>query len=606
MGSRRWSNLTKIIVAITLAVLALILLITFRVLITPTIVAFLLAFILGYPVNWIQRSTGWARSISVALTYVVLLLVLVLMPVLILPRFADLAQSLQATLEGLVEDLRNVSTGPIFAFGPINFSPDMLIQQAGEMLGNLLVIATGNPLTLARGLTNSLITVVYVLVLNFWLLKDSYKLQRLAMDQIPVDYQEDARRLGLELRQIWHAFMRGQLTLAIVVALLTWIALLIVGMPNAGALALLAGVLEFLPSIGPAISGTIGTVFALFQGSTWLPANNLTFAIVVGLIYGIIGQLEGIYLIPRLVGGQVRLHPALAFVGVIAGTLVFGLLGVLLAMPIMASARTILSYVYRKLFDLEPFEPLRTPQASIRIPGLIAGRKIDAILFDLDGTLADLDWSSPNWARTHLHWMNDLVTPERRARDIRRLMVSVEGVINFLVSQSRRFKQRSEIDDEIHWLNQLRGHPPASDLTPIPGVPEMIEQLATQYRLGIVSTRPRHEIYKFLERADLSPDLFGVLIGREDTGNLLPHGEPLIAATDRLLLEANQILMVSDTDSNLRSARAIEMATVGVLCGLGEESDLLESDLILASTPELLDWLWVPSPQLSSLLRTPQ
>jgi predicted PurR-regulated permease PerM/phosphoglycolate phosphatase-like HAD superfamily hydrolase len=606
MGSRRWSNLTKIIVSATLAVLALVLLITFRVLITPTIVAFLLAFILSYPVNWIQRSTGWARSIAVMLTYVVLLTVLILMPVLILPRLADLALSLQSTLENLVEDLRNVSTGPLVSMGPISFSPDMLFQQAGELLGNLLVLATGNPLTLARGLTNSVITVVYVLVLNFWLLKDAYKLQRLLMDQVPVDYQEDVRRLGMELGQIWHAFMRGQLTLAITVALLTWVGLLIVGMPNAGALALLAGVLEFLPSIGPAISGTIGTAFALFQGSNWLPTNPLTFAIIVGLIYGIIGQLEGIYLIPRLVGGQVRLHPAIAFVGVIAGTLVFGLLGVLLAMPIMASARTLISYVYRKLFDLEPFEPLRAPQASIRIPGLIAGRKIDAILFDLDGTLAEADWAAPEWARTHLHWMDDLITPERRARDFRRFMVAIEGMVNFAVSQSRRFKPRRPIDEEISWLNHLRGHPPAAELTAIPGVAHMIEQLAAQYRLGVISTRPCSEILQFLERAEISPDHLTVVIGREDTGNLLPHSDPLTLAINRLFLEPSQVLMVSDTDSNLRSARAMEMATVGVLCGLGEESDLLESDLVLASTPELLDWLWVPSSQLSALLRTSQ
>lgn len=606
MGSRRWNNLTKIIVSATLAVLALVLLITFRVLITPTIVAFLLAFILSYPVNWIQRSTGWARPIAVALTYVVLLTVLILMPVLILPRLADLVFSLQATLEGLVEDLQNVSTGPLLRLGPISFSLDMLSRQAGELLGNLLVVATGNPLSLARGLTNSLITVVYVLVLNFWLLKDSYKLQRLLMDQIPVDYQEDVRRLGLELRQIWQAFLRGQLTLALVVGLLTWIPLVVIGMPNAGALALLAGVLEFLPSIGPAISGTIGTAFAFFQGSNWLPANNLTFAIIVSLLYAIIGQLEGIYLIPRLVGGQVRLHPALAFVGVIAGTLVFGLLGVLLAMPIMASARTILSYVYRKLFDLDPFEPLRTAQASIRIPGLIAGRKIDAIIFELDGALAELDWSAPEWARANLQWLDELVTPERRSHDVRRLMVGVEGVINFVVSLSRRFKSHEELDHEIAWLNTLRGHPPAAALTPIPGVPVMLEQLADQYRLVIVSTRPRVEILCFLQNAGIAPDLFALLIGREEPGNLLPHGDHLLLAASRLFLEPNQILMVSDTDSNLRSARAIEMATVGVLCGLGEEGDLLESDLVLTTTSELLDWLWVPTQQLSALLRTPQ
>jgi phosphoglycolate phosphatase-like HAD superfamily hydrolase len=275
-------------------------------------------------------------------------------------------------------------------------------------------------------------------------------------------------------------------------------------------------------------------------------------------------------------------------------------------MPIMASARTLLSYIYRKLFDLEPFEPLRTPQASIRIPGLIAGRKIDAILFDLDGTLAELDWTTLEWARSHFHWMDDLITPERRARDIRRLMVGVEGMINFVVSQSRRFKPSRQIDQKMRWLDHLRGHPPASELTPIPGVPHMLEQLASQYQLGIISTRPRQEILEFLERAELSPDHFALIVGREDGGNLLPHSDPLIAATNRLFLEANQILMVSDTDSNLRSARAMEMATVGVLCGLGEESDLLESDLILATTPELLDWLWVPTPQLSALLRTPQ
>jgi phosphoglycolate phosphatase-like HAD superfamily hydrolase len=202
--------------------------------------------------------------------------------------------------------------------------------------------------------------------------------------------------------------------------------------------------------------------------------------------------------------------------------------------------------------------------------------------------------------------MDDLITPDRRARDIRRLMIGVEGVINFVVSQSRRFRHTKEVDQEVLWLNHLRGYSPAVEMTPIPGVPQMLTQLSTQYRLGIISTRPRAEIFSFLEKAEIAPDLLALVIGREDVSNLLPHSDPLIAATNRLFLEANQVLMVSDTDSNLRSARAMEMATVGVLCGLGEESDMLESDLILATTPELLDWLWVPTPQLSALLRTPQ
>ena len=62
MSSRRWSNVTKIIVTTAIAILAVVLLVTFRVMVTPTIIAFLLAFIFNYPVNWIESRTGLPRG----------------------------------------------------------------------------------------------------------------------------------------------------------------------------------------------------------------------------------------------------------------------------------------------------------------------------------------------------------------------------------------------------------------------------------------------------------------------------------------------------------------------------------------------------------------
>lgn len=591
MGARRWSNLTKILVAATLAILAIVLLITFRVLIGPTVVAFLLAFILSYPVNWIQRSTGWARGIAVSAIYIVLLAVVVLTPVLVIPRLDNLITALQGTLQELIANLQNVSNGPFLQLGPYRLSLDMLLQETGNVLSNVLLLATGNPLSIARGVTNSVITIVYVLVLNFWILKDIYKLQRLFMDQIPVDYQEDARRIGQELGQIWHAFLRGQLTLALAMGVITWIPLLIIGMPNAGGLAVLAAVMEFLPSIGPGISGAVGTLFAFLQGSAWMPVNNLTFAIVVLIIYIITAQIENIYLIPRLVGGQVKLHPAVAFVGIIAGTLVFGLLGVLLAMPIMASTRVILRYLYRRLFDLEPFDSRRTGQTAIRIPGLIAGRKIEAIIFDLDGTLTGLDWTLVAWAKQPIGWLDRVLPPSLRGQAMRRILVSIEGMINFMVSQSRRLNNQQRINRILPTLDRLRGYPAAPHLEALPGVVHMLQQLAPQYRLVLVSTRDDTAIRHFFRNAGLSPTIFALILGRNAVRNLLPHSDALVHATSQLMLEPSQVLMVSDTDSNLRAARAAEMATVGVLCGLGEEKDLLESDLVLATTADLVDWL---------------
>ena len=81
--------------------------------------------------------------------------------------------------------------------------------------GNILLLATDNPLSIARGVTTSIIAIIYVAVLNFWLLKDMYKLQRLIFERVPADYQEDVHRLGRELGQIWDAFLRGQVTLAL-------------------------------------------------------------------------------------------------------------------------------------------------------------------------------------------------------------------------------------------------------------------------------------------------------------------------------------------------------------------------------------------------------
>jgi predicted PurR-regulated permease PerM/phosphoglycolate phosphatase-like HAD superfamily hydrolase len=591
MGSRRWNNLTKILVAATLAVLAILLLYTFRAMIAPTVVAFLLAFILSFPVDWIQRSTGWPRTAAVTAIYVVLIALISITPVILLPRTADLLQSLQATIEELVVSLQTFSPGPLLQFGTYELSVNNLFQGAGDLLSNVLLVGTGSPFAIARGVTTGVLSIVYVLVLNFWLLKDSYKLQRLVLEQIPTDYQEDARRLGSQLSGIWHAFLRGQLALALTVGLMVWILLSIVGVPNAPGLAFLAGIMEFVPSIGPAISGTIGTAVALFQGSTWMPVGNIAFAIIVSTIYTIIGQIESIYLIPRLVGRQVRLHPAVTFVGIISGTIVFGLLGVLLATPIIASARTILSYIYRKLLDLEPFEPEISLQASVRIPGLIAGRKIDAIIFDLDGTLAPINWRARTWAATHLQWLDQIISPDTRSRLVHHAMVNLEGLCNFIQSQLLRLKEGNFRNRIMPVLDLLRGYPPVDQLQPLPGLEPTLSNLATRYRLVIISTRTQQEIDCFLATAQLPPDTFYLTVGNDSVRNLLPQEEPLQLAATQLLLEPNQILVVSDTDVYLRSARALQMATAAVLCGLGQAQDVTEADLVLDHITDLADWL---------------
>lgn len=587
MPSRRWNTITKASVVTGLVLLTIWAVVMFRAMIPGTIVAFLLAFILSYPVNWIQRQTGWARTPAIVLLYVVILLLMSLMPILVLPRTTTLFTSLQQTLLDLIDSLQTAG----IAVGPIHIPINDLLGPLSEALQNILSVASVNPWSIFRGLTNGLLIVIYVMVLNFWLLKDLQKLQRLMIEQIPADYQEDVRRLAQEITQIWEGFLRGQIVLGVVIGLITWLVLVILGMHNAGGLALLAGVMELLPTVGPAISGTIATLVALFQGPTWLPVSNLTFALIVSITYAILGQVESVYFIPRLVGGRVKLHPAVAFVSVIAGALVFGALGVLLATPVVATLRTLLTYIYRKLLDQEPFEPRQTAQVGVRIRGLVGGRKIECIIFDLDGVLTAVDWRAVDWVEQQLAWLGRMVTDEQRQRYTRRLMISVEGMVNFLISQLSRAQDRRGLEQVLPFFNLLRGYPPPEQLILQPGVAATLHRLAYTYRLALISARDERSVRKFLNTVDLDQGIFELIVTRENVRNLLPHSESLLYLTERLQLTPNQILVVSDTDTNLRAGRAMGMAVAGVLSGLGEAGDMDETDLTLSSLPELEEWL---------------
>lgn len=591
MNSNHWGNATKIVVTTILITLLIVLLITFRVMIPPTIVAFLLSFILSYPVNWIQQRTGWPRGGTVAIIYITILLLLALTPALFISRAIELVNSLQTSLEALITELQNPSAAPVFRWGSFEFPLETLLQDAGGLLSSLLSVVSTNPFSIAREVTTRILTIIYVLVLNFWILKDFYKLQRFFFEQIPTSYQEDVRRLAQQLGNVWHSFLRGQLVLGLVVGSITWVALTIAGMPNAGGLALLAGIMEFLPTVGPGFSATIGVALSFFSQSTWLPLEGFSFFLLILTIYCIIAQFETIHLIPRLVGGRVKLHPAVAFMGIINGAIVFGLLGVLLATPVLGSARVLLSYLYRKLLDEEPFEPIPTPPTTVRMSGSIAGRKIEAIIFDLDGTLAELDHTFIHGFTHRFRWLDRVLSESQRESMAQSMMIALEGPTHFLISQLRYFESYRTLDSLRTTLNSIRGYTIPKEMQSFPDISDILFELSTKYQLAIVSTRRRTTVEKFLENAQLDADLFQIIITQEDVRNLMPHSEGLLVAASRLELEPNELLVVSDTDVNLRSGRAADMATAGVLWGLGQREHLSDADLLLEYPAELCEWI---------------
>jgi hypothetical protein len=141
------------------------------------------------------------------------------------------------------------------------------------------------------------------------------------------------------------------------------------GLRNSLVVGLIAGALEFIPIVGPFIAGAIGVTVALFQASNPFGLSTLGYALVVLIAFLVIQQLENNVLVPRIIGESLNLHPLAVLIVAVMGASFAGVLGLLLAAPVLATLRLLGRYAYRKFFDLDPWpEPLPKPE---RGPGLL-------------------------------------------------------------------------------------------------------------------------------------------------------------------------------------------------------------------------------------------
>jgi predicted PurR-regulated permease PerM len=152
------------------------------------------------------------------------------------------------------------------------------------------------------------------------------------------------------------------------VGVATYIVALILGLPQPLLLALIAGFLELIPNIGPMLSLVPAFILALITPSTTIPGLDagFTYALVVALAYFMIQQLESVFLVPRIMGSNLDLHPFVVLIAILVGASLAGILGVIFAAPMIASMRVLGRYVRGKLLDEDAFPAMPTYMAQQR------------------------------------------------------------------------------------------------------------------------------------------------------------------------------------------------------------------------------------------------
>ncbi len=585
MVSTEWSRTTKRLVVVGLVIILLLVLYIFRDLLPPLAIALVLAYILKPFADLLQRRTNTPRTVAVIAVYLVLLLILLIIPITVVPYAVDQVTRLNLNLQQLTNDLITFLSQPVEVFD-YSLNLEDLVGDLQAALQDLLQPFATRTFALLVNALSSLLWIVSIFIISFYLVRDAERLRHFLDRIAPPGYADELRRLREEINQVWKAFFRGQVVLGIVVGTVVWITMTAVGLPNAGLMGLLAGLLEVIPTFGPVLATIPALLIAVFRGSTYLPISNFWFAVLVLGIYLLIQQTENAYLVPRIMGRRLQLHPVVVFVGVLAGGLLLGALGVLLAAPIVGTLRVVLKYVYAKLLDEPPFPP-EFIEAGEVYPG-----EIDAILFDLDGTLVETDDEAVQTLTRRLQpvgWFLPRRDPGRAARSI---LMFLEGPANSLIT----FLDRIGLDDDVldlgDRMRSMRGLYTPLNFRPVDGVVEMLEDLSHRYHLAIVTSRSRTHAETFLRQQGLT-DVIQTIVGREDTWRIKPHPSPIQHAADQLGVTVERCLMVGDTRVDIWAAQAAGARSAGVLCGFGEGDDLEHAgaDLILGTTSELQDWL---------------
>lgn len=282
------------------------------------------------------------RSLSVVVVYLAVIGALGIALTLIVPALAaqstQLAQSLPAVLAGLQDQ---------FGLSSI-FSPQQVLPQLQEGLnrfGNNLSNFSSSIFQQTRNVFSGLFSLVFVLIIAFYLVIEQDALKKVFRIIIPRDHLPYIELVIDRIQYKLGRWVLAQVTLGVIVGVAVGIGLWLIGVPHALALGLIAGVLEVLPVIGPIIAGIFGVLVALSQ--------SLLLGVITIIFYIVVQQVENHALIPNIMRKATGLNPLVTIIAILLGGRLAGTVGIILSVPVATIISIFLSDFFTNTEEAE-------------------------------------------------------------------------------------------------------------------------------------------------------------------------------------------------------------------------------------------------------------
>ena len=337
-----------------------------RVILVPLLSSFALAYMLEPLVELFERR-GWSRTTAVLATLVIALVILTLALIFVIPSiwsqlvksYEQLPSALEAghrVVDPLIAKIQTASP-PVYNFLQSMLQKVRSPEQQAQIGAAIGIWLQGGLLKLVTA-TSSLLDLLLIPFFVFYLLSDYLKMKARIERWIPLRFRTTGRGLLNQINYVLSAYVRNQVVIAFVMGLLYSVGFATLRVPLALTIGMISGFLNFVPYLGTLTGLVLAVSFTALDGAG--PAR----LIGVLAVFVIVQSVEGYYLTPKLLGESLNLHPLVVLLGLVIGGNLFGLLGIILAVPVIAAATVILRFLEQNIYQSSDFYQRLNPKLA--------------------------------------------------------------------------------------------------------------------------------------------------------------------------------------------------------------------------------------------------
>ncbi len=336
---------SQILLILTLSVVAVFGLLQIRLLVIPVLIALILAAAIGPFVNMLRRR-GWRGGLATGVAFLGLLIVLGGVITIIVLSVRSQWDELISQAAGGLDELENfLLTGPL----PLDREQLNQAREAVVEFAQSSQVRSG-AVTGLSVVTEFLAGASLVVIILFFFLKDGAKIWEFFLRPFKGVREAKLRRVGKRTMEVLGGYVRGTAIVALVDTVAIGAALLIMQVPLAIPLAIIVFIGAFIPLVGATVAGILAALVALV-------ANGPIVALIVVIVVIAVNQLEGDLLQPIVMGKSLELHALVILMALTAGTILAGIIGAVLAVPIAAVTWAIVQVWTAEDPNLEPMNP---------------------------------------------------------------------------------------------------------------------------------------------------------------------------------------------------------------------------------------------------------